>query len=37
MGSNDGKVVSELVDEVRAAIVDHKVSSKAVKTNDPDY
>jgi len=29
MGSNDEKVVSELVDEIRAAITNCQVSSKA--------
>ena len=29
MGSSDGKVVSELVDEIRAAITDGQVSSEA--------
>ena len=29
MGSNDGKVVSELMDEIRAAITNGQVSSKA--------
>ena len=29
MGSNDGKAVSELMDEIRAAIANRQVSSKA--------
>ena len=36
MRSDDRKVVSELVDEIRAAIADRKVSNKATRASDLD-
>ena len=37
MGSNDGKVVSELVDKILAAVADRKVSSNTARVSDLDY
>ena len=37
IGGGDGKAISELVEEIRAAIADRKVSSKVVRTSSLNY